>query len=336
MNIKNTKLWFYFKGIKNKRRLKQNYKKHKKMPLDEYEEYLIKRTFEMMKRKSYFAPHAYKINFENPVTFTEKRQWMKLYDQDPRKALYTDKYEVRQHIAKVLGEKYLIPLISINGKSCFESVDEVDFDKLPNSFVIKCTHGSHMNIIVKNKSELSNRDIRKYKRQLQAWLNTNYAYVVASELQYKSIKPRIIVEEFIDFGKSALTDYKFFCFSGEPKFVGIFENRWSNDYVETYLDVKFKPIKFRLDDYSPNPNISKPKRFDEMVQIAKLLCEDFAMVRVDLYTFNDRIAFGELTFSSAAGYDFPNPFEFDEILGKYIKIDLYKRVNNYTYRKKND
>ncbi len=333
MGIKETKLWKIAKRIRNDLKKKSNYNKTKRMPLNQYEEYLIERTFEMMKRKSHSKDYAYRINFNNPVTFTEKRQWLKLYDQDYRKSLYTDKYEVRKHIADVLGNNYLIPLISIDGKEVFDNVKEIDFDKLPNSFVIKCTHGSHMNVIVRDKSLLTKKQLNSIKKQLCKWLKTNYTYVVAVELQYKDIKPRLIIEKYVDFGNSILTDYKFFCFSGEPKFVGIFENRGTPEYREAYLDMNFKPMKFRLDNYKTSSNIQKPKTFDEMVRIAKLLCEDFKMVRVDLYTSDNTIYFGELTFSSAAGYDFPNPFSYDKELGEYIKIDASKRDNDFRYRK---
>ena len=333
MGIKDTKIWKFAKRIRNKHSAQANYKKLKNMPLCEYEDYLKKRTFEMMKRKSDYVTIPYIINFNNPVTFSEKRQWLKLYDQDPRKAIYTDKYEVRQHIKEVLGDGYLIPLIEIDGKDCFDSVKEIDFEKLPNSFVIKCTHGSHMNIIVKDKQSLSRATIRKYKKQLNKWLHINYAYVVAAELQYKDLKPRLIIEQFFDFSGSSLTDYKFFCFGGIPEFVGVFENRWSESYTETYLDMNFKEIDYKLDNYKSNKQIVEPSCFKEMVRIAKILCEDFKMVRVDLYTYRNKVYFGELTFSSAAGYDFPNPFSLDKKLGNLIKIDKSKREGNYKYRK---
>lgn len=333
MNIKNTKLWSFARKVKNERLAKKEYLKMKNMPLCDYEDYLVARSFEMMNRNPVSKPYAYNINFSNPQTFTEKRQWLKLYYQDIRQSKYTDKYEVRKHIEEVLGKGYLIPLISIDGKDCFSSVDEIDFNNLPNSFVIKCTHGSHMNIIVKDKDALSKSTIRKYKKQLNKWLNTNYAYKVALELHYKDIEPRIIIEEYIDNYGSALTDYKFFCFSGVPEFVGIFEDRGTADYKETYVDMDYKKMPYRLDKYSSNDGIEKPSTFDDMKKIVKVLCEDYPMVRVDLYTINNRIYFGELTFTSAAGYDFPNPFEYDKVLGKLIKIDSSKRDNNYTYRK---
>lgn len=333
MGLKTSKIWLFARRVKNKTIAKKHYKDAKKMPLYNYEQYLVDRTLEMMKRNSFFSSYAYEIDFENPTTFTEKRQWLKLYDQDTRKTIYTDKYLVRKHIEKLLGKEYLIPLISIDGKDVFESVDEIDFKKLPNSFVIKCTHGSHMNIIVKDKRSLTSRDIWKYKKQLKKWLKTNYAYVVAIELQYKDIAPRLIIEEYVDFGGSSLTDYKFFCFKGKPEFVGIFENRWSENYVETYVDTNFKQLPFKLDKYSSNDKLIKPDCFEQMVNISKKLSEDFSMVRVDLYSFNGKVYFGELTFSSASGFDFPNPPSFDKELGKLIQIDSTKRENNYKYRK---
>lgn len=334
MRIKDTKIWKFLKSKKNERTLKKNYKKNKNMPCFQYENYLVERTSEMMKRFDFSRPYAYKINFENPITFTEKRQWLKLYYDNPKQALYTDKYEVRKHIIETIGEDYLIPLISIDGKDCFNSSEEIDFDKLPNSFVIKCTHGSHMNIIVKDKSKLSYHDIRKYKKQLNKWLKVNYAFFVGLELHYKDIKPRIIIEKYVDFGDAMLTDYKFFCFSGDPKFVLIVENRGTDKYTESYLDLDFNKTEFRLDRFKANENVVKPENFKEMVDISKKLCEDFPLVRVDLYSFKGKVYFGELTFTPAAGYDFPNPFEFDRILGDYIKIDNSKRENNFKYREK--
>lgn len=333
MRIKDTKLWKYLHKKKNKHLAKKEYIKMKKLPPCEYEDYLVKRSFEMMQRNIVSRKYAYKISFDNPITFTEKRQWLKLYYQDKRQSLFTDKYEVRKHIKELLGEEYLIPLIYIDGKDCFNSAKEIDFNKLPNSFVIKCTHGSHMNIIVKDKSQLPKHDIKKYKRQLNKWLKINYAYLVALELHYKDIKPRIIIEKYIDMGNKVITDYKFFCFGGKPQFVGIFENRGSDNYQETYVDMSFKKMPFKLDCYQSNANITKPSTFDQMVKISRLLCEDFPMVRIDLYTLNGAVFFGEITFTSAAGYDFPNPFSYDKELGAFINIDKTKRDNNFKYRK---
>lgn len=333
MGIKNTYIWQLAKKQRNKSLARKNYIKAKNMPLCQYEDYLIERTFEMMHRKAYFRDHAYRINFDDPKTFTEKRQWLKLYNQDPRKATYTDKYLVRKHIIETIGEEYLMPLITIDGKDYFESAKEIDFNKLPNSFVIKCSHGSHMNIVVQDKTKLKKKDIRQYKRQLNKWLHTNYAYVVAAELQYKDLKPRIIIEKYIKTDNTYLTDYKFFCFHGEPKFLGVFEGRSTTDYSETYRDIDFNKLDFRLDHFKENPKLKKPKNYDKMIEIVKKLCEDYAMVRVDLYNIDGSILFGELTFSSASGYDFPNPYEYDQILGDWIKIDNKIREENHTYRK---
>lgn len=336
MNIKNTPLWKKAKKIKANHIQHKQYRKAKKMPLTEYENYLVSRTFEMMNRFSYSKNFSYFINFDNPETFTEKMQWLKLYDQDERKTLFTDKYAVRRHIEKILGKDYLIPLISIDGKECFDSVKEIDFDKLPNSFVIKCTHGSHMNIIVKDKASLSKKDIRDIKKKLKRWLSIDYSFVVGLELQYHNIKPRIIIEKYIETDDISLVDYKFFCFDGEVKFLSVNENRGTNKYTETYLDCNFKKLPYSYGYYETNDNPKKPNHFQEMLSIAHQLCSGFIFVRVDLYENNGCVFFGELTFSPGAGFEFPNPMKHDREFGKLLNIDTSKRDGNYTYRKNED
>lgn len=303
------------------------------MKESEYEEYLISRTFEFFKRYEYSNQYAYKIDFSNPITYTEKMQWLKLYDQSEKKTKYTDKYEVRKHISLVLGEKYLIPLISINGIDCFENVKQINFDALPNQFVLKCTHGSHMNIIVKDKSRLSNKDIRGIKRKLNDWLNTNYAFVVSCELQYKDIKPRIIIEKYMDDGQPTLCDYKVFCYSGVPKFISINQFRGTEKYCESYFDLDFKPLPYTLGNHLVNPDIQRPQQLSKLIEFSRLLAEDFAHIRVDFYIINGNIYFGELTFSPGAGYDFPNPMLYDKELGELVTVDKSKRKDNFRYRK---
>lgn len=329
MSIKDTSLWKLLREFKEQRFLKKRYNKLVKMPQTKYEDYVCKMYAEKFDRFDF--SRGSRMDFENPVDFTQKQQWLNLYDRDPRKSLYTDKYEVRKHIAEMIGEDYLVPLISINGKDCFEKVSEIDFKKLPNSFVIKCTHGSHMNIIVPDKSALSKKQIKSIKKQLQKWLKTDYAFVSGLELQYHYIKPRMIIEQYIAMNND-LPDYKFFCFSGELRFMWVDTSRFTG-HRRTVYDLNFKKAPFQFDLIPDVEGVKKPVHFEEMKKLSLKLCEDFAFVRVDFYESNGKLYFGELTFSSHAGLMPPRPIEYNKILGEYIKIDNNTRKNDFKYRK---
>ena len=333
MSFKTTKVWKWAQKKKNNHFKAAHYHRALKLKQFEYEEYLVNRYREMMNRRSYCS--GSELNFENPVTFTEKCQWIKLYDQDPRKPIYSDKYAVREHIKNLIGEGYLVPLISIDGKDHFYNAKEIDFSKLPNRFVLKCNHGSHMNILVEDKSSLSKKQIRKYKKQLNKWLKTDYVFYVALETQYVGIKPCIIIEQFLD-GADDMREFKFTYFNGELAFfwiservVGSFRN------TTTFLNnQKTAPFNFDLGIDKPVDNPSIPQGFNKLKDLADKLCDNFTMVRVDLMLVDGKIYFSELTFNSAAGFDAPRPIEYNKIIGDMLRLDLSKRENNYTYRKK--
>ena len=330
MSIKDTKLWKTLRNLKEQRFLRKRYSHLKKMPQTEYEDFVCKLYAEKFDRFDFCR--GLRMNFENPTDFTQKQQWLNLYDRDPRKSLYTDKYEVRKHIKEMIGEDYLVPLISIDGKDCFTKVSEIDFDKLPNAFVIKCTHGSHMNVIVSDKSKLSNKDIKGIKKQLNKWLKTDYSFVSGLELQYHYIKPRMLIEQYIEASNHDLPDYKFFCFSGELKFMWVDASRFT-EHRRTVYDLDFKKTPFQFDLIPEVEGFNKPIRFEEMKKLAIKLCEDFTFVRVDFYEANGKLYFSELTFSSHAGLMPPRPIEYNKVLGEYIKIDGHLRDNDFKYRK---
>jgi hypothetical protein len=309
---------------------KKEYEKMRHMPESEYEDYLCTRYSEMMNR----VPHTRgkTMDFKNPVTYTQKQQWMKLYDQSKERSQYSDKYAVREHIKATIGEEYLIPLISINGKDHFDDPKEIDFDRLPNAFVIKCNHGSHYNVIVKDKSKLTPKDIKKIKKQLAVWLREHYAFLVGMELVYEQIKPTMIIEEYMAIDDD-LPDYKFMCFSGEVKYVWCDQGRFA-DHRRSVFDLDYNLMSFNLHIHENVKDMRKPENFEKMVELAAVLCEDFPYVRVDLYNVKGRIYFGEMTFCSGAGYQSPNPVEYDKVLGDMIQLDLSVRDNNYRYRKR--
>lgn len=247
---------------------KKEYYKMKNMPESEYENYLIKRYSEMMNHFKHSK--GLTMDFENPVTYTQKQQWLKLYGQSDKISEYSDKYAVRQHIKDTIGEEYLIPLITIDGKDHFYDAREIDFEKLPNQFVIKCNHGSHYNIIVKDKSKLTKKDIRKYKKQLNEWLKEHYAFLVGLELVYEKIKPCIIIEEYVTINDD-LPDYKFMCFSGEPKYVWLDQGRYS-DHRRSLFDLDYNKMPFNLHVHEDILDTRKPENFSKMIEIVKKLC----------------------------------------------------------------
>lgn len=332
MTFKNTKIWKYLRHIKYSIRANRRAKKALNMPLSEYESFISKVYNEKMRDLSF--ADGEKMDFESPKTFTQKQQWLNLYDNDKRKTIYTDKYEVRNYIKKTIGEEYLVPLISIDGREVFTNVDQINFDKLPNSFVIKCTHGSHMNVIISDKSALSKQNIKKIKKQLSEWLNIDYTFAVGLELQYHGIKPRIIIEKYIASGED-LPDYKFFCFSGQPKFMWVDTNRFKG-HRRTCYSLEFEKEPFSFDFLDDVEDVLPPVNFDKMKKLATLLSSGFIFVRVDFYEVSGCLFFGELTFSSHAGLMPPRPIEYNKILGDLIIIDNSKRVNNYKFRRHED
>ena len=251
------------------------------------------------------------LNLENPKTFNEKIQWLKLYDNSPLKTKLADKYLVREWIEEQIGSKYLIPLLGV-----WNNFDEIDFDKLPEKFVLKANHGSHWNIIVKDKSKL---DKSKAKKKFDKWMARDYAFKAGLELQYRGIKPKIIAEKFIEDTNGELNDYKIMCFNGEPKFVWVDCGRYSNHTKNIYdLDWNLQPFKMTY-PISKTP-IARPENLDKMIELAKILCKDFAFVRVDFYNVDGKIYFGEMTFTSMSGTDKFEPEKYDLELGNMLTL----------------
>lgn len=252
------------------------------------------------------------INFERPKYFNEKIQWLKVYDSTPLKTRLSDKYLVRDWVQEKIGEDYLIPLLG-----SYDKFDDIDFESLPEQFVIKCNHGSNYNIIVKNKTVLN---ITEAKSKVESWLKTNFAYHYGLELQYRDIKPRIIIEKFMDDGTGDLRDYKFTCFKGNPEFIWVDGDRHSIHKRNLY-DLNWNQLPFMVNpNFSTFPSPEKPKCLNQMVEIASILSKDFSYVRVDLYLINDSIYFGEMTFTSGSGTEEYSPKSFERRLSLLLRI----------------
>ena len=263
-----------------------------------------------------------KLDLDSPQTFNEKLQWLKLYDRKPEYTMMVDKYRVRDHIADKLGEEYLIPLLGV-----WDDPDEIDFDLLPNQFVLKCNHNSGLGMcICKDKTKL---DIPKVKDNLRRGLEQDY-YITEREWPYKNIQRKIICEKFIEANYSTdseitgLLDYKFYCFNGEPRFlyVGYADVRDGVKHDRmTYLDLDWHKTTFRRPDHDELSLCpGKPGNFDEMIAVAKKLSDGIPFVRIDLYNINNRVYFSEMTFFPGSGFSPFSPEEAETILGSWIEL----------------
>ena len=255
---------------------------------------------------------GYKPNLNNPKSFNEKLQWLKLNDRKDEYSLLVDKCEVKKIISNLIGEEYIIPTIGI-----YDSFEEIDFSILPNKFVIKCTHDSGGVIICKNKNDL---DLKSIKKKINHFLKHNY-YLKHREWPYKNVKPRIIIEEYLS---DTMNDYKFQCFNGKLDSVFVCEGRNTKKGVKYYyFDSDWNYLNYcdYKDIDNKNFDLLKPKNYDKMLKIVNIICEKFKQVRVDLYNIDGKIYFGEITFFTNAGYDTTISKEADLLMGERLILD---------------
>lgn len=275
------------------------------------EKYLVKHYPDLLK-KWYYNRTGEVLNLDHPNTFNEKIQWMKLYDSTPLKTQLADKYLVRSWIKNKIGEEYLVPLLGV-----WDSFDEINFDELPEQFVLKANHGSGWNIIVKDKATFDKVDA---KRKFTRWLKTNYAFI-GFELHYANIQPKIIAEQYLE-NINQLYDYKIMCFDGEPKFLWVDEDRYLQ-HKRSLFTLSWEQMPCRIGNkYAPisDPIKAKPKSLNLMIDLARKLSQGFAHVRVDFYEVDGKIYFGELTFSSTSGLDNIQPEEWDYKIGDMLTL----------------
>ncbi|MCL2013913.1 MAG: glycosyltransferase [Oscillospiraceae bacterium] len=259
------------------------------------------------------------LDLSNPQTYNEKMQWLKLYDGDPLKSKLADKYEVREWVKDKIGERYLIGLLGV-----WENYDDMNFDALPESFVLKCTHGCAWNLIVKEKGTIDHTDA---KSKFDQWMNTNYAFF-SLELHYNDIRPKIIAEEYLENADGGIYDYKIWCFDGKAEYIQFLSDR-NTGLKMAFFDLEWNLLPFVYDYPRNEEPVSKPDNLDEMLRLAQTLAQGFCHVRVDFYRLNDgTLKFGEMTFSSAAGAAKWNPREYDLLLGQKITLPENKSVRN--------
>ena len=270
---------------------------------------------EMFIRLNYLRRMKQWPDLKNPTTYNEKLQWLKLHDRQPLYTQLVDKYAVRRFVEERIGGEYLIPLVG----GPWDSFDEIDFDALPEKFVLKCTHDSGGLLICRDKRTL---DREKACRRIAQSLGQNF-YYHNREWPYKDVRPRIIAEAYMeDASTSELRDYKFFCFGGEPKMLFVASDRQTAG-EETKFDF-FDMDYNHLDLRNGHPNAAvppeKPAQFGLMRELAQKLSQGIPHVRVDLYEVNGRVYFGEMTFYHWSGMVPFDPPEWDERLGSWIRL----------------
>lgn len=251
-----------------------------------------------------------KLDFDNPVTFNEKLQWLKLNDRNPEYIKMVDKIDAKKYVADIIGEEYIVPTLAE-----YDSFDEIDFDSLPNQFVIKCTHDSGGVVICKDKSRF---DISSARKKINKCLKRNF-YYHSREWVYKDIKPRILIEQYIG---DDLDDYKLMCFNGEVKCSFVCLERYSDTGLKVdFYDADWQKMPFAR--YYPNTkNLTpKPAKYDKMVELAEKLAKNIPFVRVDFYEVGDKLYFGEMTFYPGSGFEPFYPKKWDRILGDWIELD---------------
>lgn len=255
-----------------------------------------------------------KLDLNNPKTFNEKLQWLKLYDRNPKYNKMVDKFEVKKYVSDIIGQEYIIPTLGV-----YDRVEDINFEELPDKFVIKCTHDSGSVMICKNKKEF---DINNCKKALTKELKINYFYQ-NREWPYKDIKPRVLAEKYMQNKKDqSLKDYKFYCFNGEPKYLYVSEGLEDHSTAKiSFFDMNFEFAGFYRDDFRKfDKKPEKPINFEKMKEIAKKLSQEIPFLRVDLYEIEGKIYFSELTFTPCAGFMPFNPEEFDGKLGNLLEL----------------
>lgn len=260
-----------------------------------------------------------KLNLKNPRRYTEKLQWYKLYYKDPRMVQCVDKYDVREYVeSKGLGH------ILNTCYGVFDRVEDIDFDLLPEQFVLKDTLGSGGNSVILVKSK-KNMDLAAVKAQLRKWVNENHRIRSGGREwpYYSGKKHRILIEKYLAKPDGDLPDYKFFCFNGRVEYIYFMRNYTENHANGElgFFDRNFQLVPAYRTDFHPileQPN--KPEQFGKMLQIAETLSSDFPHVRVDFFNLHGEIVFGELTYTMASGYMLFEPDEFDYTLGNCFEL----------------
>ncbi len=266
----------------------------------------------------YYSFVGERLNWKNPKKYCEKLNWIKLYDHNPLYTTLVDKCLAKQYFAKHFGDQYIIPTIAE-----YSSASEIEWDRLPNQFVIKCNHDSASYVICKDKETLDKKAVASF---LDKALKKDY-YYLSREWAYKDVKRKILVEKYIEDPSGDLKDYKFFCFNGEVKALFIASNR-QNPNIKTqfdYFDADFNRLPM-VSQGHPNADVApkKPENFDEMKRMSSILSKGIPEVRIDYYEVQGHILFGEFTFYHDGGIAPMSPEKYEYMFGDWIKLPVDK------------
>lgn len=259
------------------------------------------------------------LNLQNPKTFSEKLQWLKLNDRNPYYTQMVDKCAAKDYVAGLIGNQYIIPTLGT-----WERFEDIDFDILPSQFVLKCNHDSGGVVVCRDKNKL---DRKKAKKMLDKHLKTNFFYA-SRQQSYKNIQPKLIAEEYLedkkDISKSGLSDYKFYCFHGKPQFLYLSQGLEDHKTAAiSYVTLDWKKTNFHRTDYKEFEELpKKPLHLEKMIELAEILSQGHYFLRVDFYEVNGNIYFGELTFYPGNGMTPFEPQEYETIFGDLIKIPI--------------
>ena len=272
--------------------------------------------------KVFYHKLGYHLNLDNPKSFNEKIQWLKLYNRNPLYPSLVDKYSVKQYVQDKIGEQYIIPTLGV-----WNDAYEIDFDKLPDQFVLKTTHaGGGLGVIIcKDKASF---DRQNAIIQLNKCLKRNHAKL-GREWVYDKVPRRIIAEKYISeqgYGGNSddkdIPDYKFYCFDGEPKYCQVIRDRRSHETIDFY-DMEWNHQEFcglNLVARNGQTPVARPNKLDQMINVCRILSKGIPFIRVDLYVVRDEIYFGELTFFPASGFGIFTPAKWNNLLGDMINI----------------
>lgn len=260
---------------------------------------------------------GYKLDLSNPKSFSEKIQWLKLNNRNPLYTTLVDKYAVKNYIAKIIGEDHIIPILGV-----WNSAEKIDFDTLPNKFVLKTTNGGGGNVLVcKNKLTL-NREASIKKMDMQ--LKQRSIYKTYREWPYKNVPPRIIAEKYMEDENGELNDYKFFCFNGKPQYCQVIRDRFTKETIDFY-DLEWNHMPFvglnPVVENGLNP-VEKPRCLKALIEACENLSKGIPFVRVDFFVINNQFYFGEMTFYPASGLGEFRPMEWNNRLGDLIKLPI--------------
>lgn len=277
----------------------------------EYRKRLDKALYLYEAEEVYYDIFGTYINHVDPHNYNEIINLEKLYLKDKRRVELADKYLVKSWVEKKIGSEYLVKLYGV-----WDKAEEINFDSLPNSFVLKANNGSERNIIVKDKHSI---DLGKIRKQLDEWVNTSFEYV-AFESHYGQIIPQILCEEYIDGIADDLYDYNIYCFHGEPRYIWCIKGSHKENCVASFYDADWNKQEFSY-GYPPDKEMApRPEQLEKMFELSRILCEDFKHVRIDWYiTREGKIFFGEMTFTTWAGYMRFIPQKWDRVFGNLIK-----------------